>query len=323
MFSEAVKAFASTVRPVIAHFKMFSHREINFTLPFRLMSHFDSPRTTNGCIFEKCHSVLIVTSNYLWWHLTTLKQIGTFFYFGYEPDVDPLQSFPYGARTQQTDIWTVFLKGLCQSGTIKSRFSLRESLSELEICNCFWASDDQNFCLNNPQNTFFFSLLFFLSRMFISRYSGPEVLKWSVYTSNHACRNFLFYCNSHFGCQMYYLINAFELVLRAGDVSCHLVSWFCACFVDPRRHGTAGQVKEALFSPDNIYFNILCVDSIWTQPLTFSLSLSLGPALTQPSIPLGTWWPVNFASPLRLCCWPRTPTSTGGKNTRRKVAPHR
>lgn len=31
------------------------------------------------------------------------------------------------------------------------------------------------------------------------------------------------------------------------------------------------KAEEALFSPDNIYFNILCVDSIWTQPLTLSL----------------------------------------------------
>lgn len=28
------------------------------------------------------------------------------------------------------------------------------------------------------------------------------------------------------------------------------------------------EVVEALLSPDNIYFNILCMDSVWTQPLT-------------------------------------------------------
>lgn len=71
----------------------------------------------------------------------------------------------------------------------------------------------------------------------------------------------------------------------------------------------AGKVQEAFLSPDNTYFNILCVDSIWTQPLTLLLSLSLGPALMLPSVLLGTCWPVNFASPRRPSYRPCTQTS--------------
>lgn len=119
----------------------------------------------------------------------------------------------------------------------------------------------------------------------------------------------LFYCNSLFGCQMYYLINTFELVLRVENLLWHLVSGSVPALRIILRGMGKQEEKEALFSPDNIYFNILCMDSIWTQPLTFSLSLSLSPALALPSTPLGTWWPVNFASPQRLCCRPRTPTS--------------
>lgn len=53
----------------------------------------------------------------------------------------------------------------------------------------------------------------------------------------------------------------------------------------------------------------LCGFHLNPTPWPFPLSQSLAPALTLPSILLGTRWPVNFASPLRPGYRPRTLTS--------------
>lgn len=98
------------------------------------------------------------------------------------------------------------------------------------------------------------------------------------------------------------------LRISAPSIWCAHSVWFFVCLVKSSV-SPAREVQEALVSPDNTYFNILCVDSMWTQPLTLPLSLSLGPALALPLILLGTRWTVNFASPPRPGDQPRTQTS--------------
>lgn len=88
-----------------------------------------------------------------------------------------------------------------------------------------------------------------------------EILrKRRVDTANYPRHNSLLHCNSHFVWQMHYPINTFEL---------QLPSWGCVyglLRVRRVRPGLfcwiVGQAEEARLSLDNIYFNILCVDSV-------------------------------------------------------------
>ena len=79
---------------------------------------------------------------------------------------------------------------------------------------------------------------------------------------------------------LYHLFNTFELeMLRDGDAVCCV--WLCvsrSLLSWRARQEESGKLKRPP-PPDNICFNILWVDSIWTQPLTLPLSPSLGPVL--------------------------------------------